>query len=264
MSSALTTLTGFTVTGTHVEKVVVRARSDFLNSDATREPSSLVDVDLGPGVRAASVALIFKGGTGTVVAALRGFVGSIVVDAQGVKSVSYLPSKASPLYSMYQHEEARLGELRATVATAAQFGVFRIQGDRNTRTKAGSQLPDRIRMLKGIDPTLGIYAAYAYTEAGLADGARSVREYMRGDLGADLFDVSMLAGLLSGKPAGSVEAYPFCPMLSQGWSLLRVRDVRLPEPVNAARDHLRPSLWTTFDREGMEIVAGLLAGGKVR
>jgi hypothetical protein len=87
---------------------------------------------------------------------------------------------------------------------------------------------------------------------------------MRGDLGADLFDVAMLAGMLSGKPANAVETYPFCPMLSQGWSLLRVRDVRLAEPVSAARDHLRPSLWTTFDREGMEIVAALLAGGKVR
>jgi hypothetical protein len=44
---------------------------------------------------------------------------------------------------------------------------------------------------------------------------------------------------------------PFCPMLSQGWNLLRAKQVLLPPVVEAARDHLRPALWTTFDRQGM-------------
>ena len=92
-----------------------------------------------------------------------------------------------------------------------------------------------------------------------------MRGIMRGDLGTDLFDVAMLAGALSGRrlddPNGPV---PFCPMLSQGWGLLRVKDIRLPEAVAAARDHLRVSLWMTLDREGMQIVENVLRSGRVR
>src|SRR5450759_1920849 len=40
-----------------------------------------------------------------------------------------------------------------------------------------SQLADSIRVLKGIDPTLGLYAAYAYAEADLLNQVRSVQEY---------------------------------------------------------------------------------------
>ena len=87
---------------------------------------------------------------------------------------------------------------------------------------------------------------------------------MRGDLGVDIFDVAMLSGELSGKPPeGPRGAYPFCPMLSQGFALLRVNDVRLAESIVAARDHLRPSLWTTFDKDGMQIVEKALRDGRV-
>jgi len=119
-------------------------------------------------------------------------------------------------------------------------------------------------MLKGIDPTLGIYAAYAYADAGLTDKVASVRSYMRGDLGTDLFDVAMLSGALSGRVPtgrGPEGVMPCCPMLSQGWGLLRVKDVRLPEPLVAARDHLRVSLWMTLDRAGMQIVERALHAG---
>jgi hypothetical protein len=82
---------------------------------------------------------------------------------------------------------------------------------------------------------------------------------MRGDLGVDLFDVAMLAGELSGRSlAADDAAVPFCPMLSQGWSLLRVKNVQLRAEVASARDHLRDSLWTTFDREGMDIATNAL------
>src|SRR5262249_2322918 len=157
--------------------------------------------------------------------------------------------------AVYESEAKRLDQLHATVATAARFGVFRIEGPKSVRDSAAAQMADRIRMLKGIDPTLGIYAAYAYADAGLTEKVRSVRGFMRGDLGVDIFAVAMLSGELTGRaPADARGSYPFCPMLSQGWALLRVNDVRLQESILPARDHLRPSLWTTFDKEGMQIV----------
>ena len=119
-------------------------------------------------------------------------------------------------------------------------------------------------MGKSADPTLGIYAAYAYADADMLDQIRSVRDIMHGDLQADIFDVAMLAGALAGKLLQQIgDLVPFCPMLSRGWGLLRVENVRLPPDVDEARDHIRPALWTTFKPTGIEILMSALKEGKL-
>lgn len=255
------TRAGFVVSGQEVAAAAARPgiKVDFGNVAG----SARIEVDVRE-VRGASVAIRFADGTGTVLAALDNFVGNVVVDHGRVIAVSYIPSRGSGMYNLYESESKRLDELHAAVATAARFGVFRIEGPKETRNRTAQQLAGRIRMLKGIDPTLGLYAAYAYADAGLVNDVRSVRGYMRGDLGTDLFDVAMLTGDLSGKTIGAPGgAAPFGPMLSQGWGMLRVRDVRLPKQLEPLQDHLLPSLWTTFDREGMAIAEGALRAGLV-
>jgi hypothetical protein len=88
---------------------------------------------------------------------------------------------------------------------------------------------------------------------------------MREDLGADLFDVALLAGQLNAQridgPLLST-IVPFCPMLTQGWQLLRVRDVTLSEDIQRARDNLQPALWTTFGPRGMEFVGRAIQSAK--
>ena len=75
---------------------------------------------------------------------------------------------------------------------------------------------------------------------------------MRADLGTDLFDVALLADAISGKRIeGPINVAPFCPMLTQGWQLLRVKEVSLAERVERARDDMRQALWTTFGPRGM-------------
>ena len=113
--------------------------------------------------------------------------------------------------------------------------------------KEAGALADSIRVLKGIDPTLGIYAAYAYSQAGLYKQVDSVRSFMRGDLGIELCDVAMLSDEPPKELWRNAAVAPFCPMLSQGWNFLRVKEVVIPPPLAAARNHLRPALWTTFD-----------------
>jgi hypothetical protein len=258
---------GFAVSGQRLQAVVggPPLRTDFANAAEGRPPSALVEVARLPEGRPASVALVFADGTGTVLAALDGFIGNVVVDGGGVSSVSYLPARSNWRFDAYAHNEGQIGELHALVATAARFGVFRIEGPRETRGRAAAGLADRIRVLKGIDPTLGIYAAYAYADAGIAEQVRSVMNYMRDDLRADLFDVALLAGALSGRAPGDPNGpVPLLPMLSQGWGLLRVKDVRLPPPLLAAQDQLRPALWTTLGPVGMRLVAEALRTGRWR
>ena len=257
---------GFVLTGQRLEAVVInpRVRGDFANAGNPNSLSSRVEVELR-GTQAASVALRFADGTGTVLAAIEGYIGNVVVDAGGVNSVSYAPARSDWRYQEYAHNEARIAELHSLVATAARFGVFRIEGARETRNRSAAQMADRIRVLKGIDPTLGIYAAYAYADAGLLNQVQSVMSYMKDDLRVDLFDVAMLSGALSGRPPGDPNGpVPFVPMLSQGWALLRVKNARLPDSVVSAQDHLRPGLWTTLGRDGMRVVESALREGRVR
>ncbi len=183
------------------------------------------------------------------------------MDQEGVSNVSYVPSRNSFRWPEYRASADRVKELHAVVATAARYGVFRIEGNEETGRVAAGQLADRIRVAKGVDPTLGIYAAYAYADAGLSAEVRSVRNIMQSDLHFDLQDIAMLAGSLSSGRWPGGDVVPFCPMLTRGWGQLRVRDVSLHSSVAQARDHLRPSLWTTFDPGGMPLVIAPLRAG---
>jgi hypothetical protein len=254
-SISFETGSGIRVVGTSVNFVATGARlkAQRLRPGSSRD-GELIRIDPGD-QPAGSVAIGFADGGGTVLAALRGYVATVVVDDQGhVVNVNYLRSGAK--------EDQTIIQLRATVATSAKFGVFRIEGDRATRTAKARELADEIRVGKSIDPTLGIYAAYAYADADILDQVQSVREFTRFNLGVDLFDVAMLSGELS-KPLPHDKAVPFCPMLSQGWNLLRVKRVELPLEVQRAREHIRAALWTTFDAEAINALAGALSQGKL-
>jgi hypothetical protein len=72
----------------------------------------------------------------------------------------------------------------------------------------------------------------------------------------------MLAGRrVSPQETGPETILPFCPMLRQGWTLLAVRDARLPDAVREARNHLLPALWTTFAQGGVEILRNSIQRG---
>jgi hypothetical protein len=237
--------TGISVSGARVIAVaaVPGMKALILHPGDSAEPA-LVRV-YPESQRAGTVALQFADGSGTVIAALADFVAYVVVEKGGVSNISYIPALTSNRWQDYQYEHERLDQLRAAVAAAAKFGVFRVE-----KEDAAASLGNYIRVAKSIDPTLGVYAAYAYDQAGLLGQVRSVRLFMQQDLGADIFDVAML----SADPFVKVEkgpVVPFCPVLSQGWNLLRIKRIDLPPVVTEARFHLRPALWTTFDRDGM-------------
>lgn len=252
LSGAFTT--GFLVSGQPVQ-------SGFLVLDGPpRMLERLGDQAFGANVprgRAASALIQFADGSSTVVAALHGFAGNIVVARNGVINVSYVPRHGG-------YDSRRLNELHASVATAARFGVFRIEREEGGPRSAGTRLADTVRMMKDVDPTLGLYAAYAYSEAGEQRGVASVRGIMRGDLGFDLFDTAMLSGALARKEATLRTCAPFCPMLAQGWALLRVNNTQLPKEIEALRDHLRPALWMTLEPQGTQLLLDALQSGRLR
>ncbi len=240
------TETGVSVAGTQVASALgVNMGAELMTPGGTSW-TGLVRLHPGP-QSVGSLILRFSDGSGTVLAAAKGYIASLVVDGGRVVNVGYVPSQNNWRWSDYQQQRVRLERLRTIVGASARLGVFQVERDK------ASSVADEIRYMKSIDPTLGLYAAYAYSDAGLGDKVRSVRAYMRRDLNADLFDVAILAGTLSGSRRGP-PVVPFCPMLGQGWGLLRVRGVRLSQALLQAADHLRPALWTTFEPAGMDII----------
>lgn len=233
------TETGFAILGVGVkdalvangESPIIRSHGDGINPAVVR-----IEQHLAP---ACTVVLQFTTGHGTALAALHGFIGHVLVDGDRVMNVSYVPSDNSKRWADYSDRKQRIEDLRAAATAAARLGVFRLDNK-----KRAVKLAEDIRVFKGLDPSLGLYSAYAYAEADRRDDVNSVLHYMRDDLGADLFDVAMLARNILG--AGREPIVPFCPMLTQGWNFLRARAITLPQVLNDAQDDLTPGLWTTF------------------
>jgi hypothetical protein len=216
---------------------------------------------------AASVVIQFEDGTGSVIAALRNFVAHVFVGSEGVASVSYEPLPESPAWSENEQDRSRLRSLRSLVASATKDGVFRLGGGGEERKRYAENLANQIRIMKGSDPTLGLYAAYAYSQAGLLDDARSVDSILHGDLGARCFDLALLSrqsGAAMDDPEPLEDVYPFCPLMRAGWELLRVKGVSLEPIVEEARPYLRDSLWTSFESTGIEILRPAIEQGQFR
>jgi hypothetical protein len=244
---------GFKVSGAQLSAISA-GRNAKVQLDSNDRTTATIDFSSGP---ASSVAIRFGNGSGTVLAGLRRFMCSVVVNEFGVSSVNYIRIGAG--------SDERIDALHAAVATAAQFGVFRVEGEPGAIEKNAASFAAKIRVGKDADPALGLYAAYAYAQAGLVEQVRSVGSFLRGTLQVDLFDVAMLGRELS-RPAllARGEVFPSFPMLAQGWNFLRALQVDIAPEIDRLRDHLRRSLWTTFDSEGMSIVESLLRSGRVQ
>jgi hypothetical protein len=204
----------------------------------------------------ASVLLVFSDRTGALLPAIPGFLASLTVDEGELVDVAYEPSANTWRWREYADRAMSVRALRALAASSARDGVFRLQGaDAETVAR-------QMQLAKGVDPTLAVYAAYAYQDLQLGGRIRETSRYMRDDLGAVLFDIALLARELDGKRVGSSEGvFSFAPLLSQGWALLHALRVRLPEELDGVERMLLSSLWTSFAPRGVEQVRAALKAG---
>lgn len=108
--------------------------------------------------------------------------------------------------------------------------------------------------MKILDPTLGIYAAYA--QAGMIDEVESVYDWMARDWQMPVpFDVALLANRLS-NPTGARVA-GITPMLTQGWALLH-EGLPISKDLLQASNYTLPALWTTLSAEGVAFLTAML------
>jgi hypothetical protein len=137
--------------------------------------------------------------------------------------------------------------LRAIAASSSQHGRFRL--DQEDAIKVAQKM----QYAKGIDPTLAVYAAYAYHDLQSLDRIRTMSGYLQGDVGVTFFDLALLSRMLIDRRIGPNDhIVPFVPLLSQGWALLQAHRVRLHPALTGIESTMRSSLWSLFDVEGLE------------
>jgi len=251
------TRTGFTVHGTAVMEATVTGTGCDVFQEAgayqVRVHEHYEALRVG-GIRLQPRAALiqFQNGTGIMLAVIPGYVGTVVVEDDHVVTVNYTPARGSENYPEYERHAQEVEERRAMVAVAARNGSFRLNPE-DAREYAES-----LRDWKRLDPTLGIYASYAYAQIGDWEGVLSVSKYM---LEAYVygrvpvpFDVVMLAAQNAPRAIDLSGFPPQMPMLAQGWTLLGAFEDKLPRSVQRARKFLLPSLWSTFSPEGVAIL----------
>ena len=251
---------GFVVHGALVQDTTGSPRqpglAEILNPGDGQSSSGIIRVNAQHPL---SVAVRLADGRCVILAGLPGYIGHVTFDEGGMSNVSYVPSSNHWRWGEYNQRREEIDRLRAMVALAVDRNTFRVRSNREANA-----LADRIRMYKGVDPTLGLYAAYAFSQASNDDQVVSVIRYMRGDLNADLFDTRLLASRDPIAKDPNIPVVPFCPMLTQSWHLLRARHVKLHEALREASAYLCGSLWATFEPDGAKLIIDAINEGVLK
>lgn len=207
---------------------------------------------------AVSVAIKFANGKCSILPALAGYIGHVTYENEGVSNVSYTPHVNHRSFLSYKYEKRRIDHFRAIVALAVDCNTFTVNSDNEA-----TQLANKIRTKKMIDPTLGLYAAYAFSQAGEENFVLGVLNEMRADLEVDLFDVQLLASREIQHPI-NISTVPFCPILTQSWNLMRPRGIELPKPMGELTQYLCNSLWTTFEKDATDTIINAINKGELK
>jgi hypothetical protein len=229
---------GFKIRGATVVSATAPRAITSIHPDGRTVSVSAID---GSG---ADVLLTFEHGASVVLPAIRKFRAALTFNDGKLSDVTFREGWVQ------SSADDPLTSLRAVIASSARFGVFRLEG------ATAEDLARQMQVAKGIDPSLALYAAYAFDD--LRDTGRIVQmdHVLDYKLGVRLFDVAMLSCALDGttmRPDDGVS--PRFPLLSQGWATLRARRISLPRAYDGLDSHLLPSLWTLFSAKGAAIVS---------
>jgi hypothetical protein len=208
---------------------------------------------------AASVLLKFADGRGALIPAITGFVAALTFDEDELVDVAYEPSANNWRWNLYKDRAGEVRTLRAVAATASQHGRFRLD-DANAMNIARN-----MQYAKGIDPTLSVYAAYAYHDLHAVGLIRDMSNYLRDDIGTTFFDLALLGRQLLDKAIDVKSGVvPFVPLLAQGWALLSANKVRMHPLLQGIETTVLESLWSLFDPSGVEKLRRALASGELQ
>src|SRR5579884_948340 len=246
---------GVKVRGARIAEAVMAAGEAFVFG----EDRSFVRVR--PQRGAGSLLLRFDDCSAVVIAAIPGFLTALTFENGELIDAAYEPSANTPLGADYATAAEDIRLLRGIIASASQFVRFRLD-----RIADPLSIAQRMQYSKGIDPTLAVYAAYAYHDLQRIDRIRNISAHLNEMLGGvTVFDVALLGRQLVNAPMDRASCIvPFVPLFSQAWSLLAANRVKLRPELKGVASHLRESIWSVFNPEAVEPLRLALMSGDVR
>lgn len=246
------TETGFTIIGTNIIDVVINGYVEIFPEG--HKTHVRVFTHYNP----LTAVIILKNGHSVPVAILKGYVGTLIFEKNRLLTVNYTPSRNTRKYEIFKQNEDGINFVRSFVASAANEGFNYSQTFKNEFTSDGylnfSNAGSYLRQEKSIDPSLGLYAVYAYRQEGNQKDIKSVYRAMRAEADNMLFDVAMLAKKLARE---NERLAPFCPMIALGWAFRQSFEQYLDPIIIEASNFMVPGLWTTFDKKGTEIIINM-------
>ncbi len=239
---------GIKIRGARVERTVQRG----IGADLLGSEGQLVRVS-GVPQGGSLLLLVLENGSGALIPSIPEFIAALTFKDGQLLDVSYEPSDNSWRAAEYQARASELRTLRATISASAAYGAFRLNDE------DALSLAIKMQYANGVDPSLALYAAYAYDDLQQRDLISEMHGYMQADLGLSFFDIA----LLSGRPRLGRSLPPY-PMLSQGWALLSAYGAQLPSALDGISRLRLPSLWTLFNPEGVYKVEQAILSEEIR
>lgn len=234
---------GFTVRGDSVREAWTQF--GWTEPGGRRGPDEDIDaVRVAPDGDVSPTLIEFDSGRGVLLPAFRGQIAHLNVTAEGVASVSYVPSEYDPRFAAYADRQDHLDRLRALAALSSEARNFHFNSEREA-----SDFISQFWFDDWADPALSIYAGYALAELSAMDMLNRLFDMTAGLLGVPLPDHLVLLDDASGFGAPITP-----PLLTRGWALWGLNGLEVDPVHRRARQYLCPSLWTTFEPEGMAIL----------
>lgn len=194
------------------------------------------------------VLLEFHDGTSALLPVIAGFIGVLQFHETSLDEVWYDP--ANEFDASLSRQE--LDFLRQAIIKASALGVFSLEG------AEADQLATRMQNLKFQDPALAIYAAYAFHSSGQFRRIGQMQEYLKSQLGMQLYDLALLSRSLLRDASLADQIVPRLPLLSQGWALIGALRGRMPSGLEVLRKELVTSLWSLYTPEGTRVIRAWL------
>ncbi len=253
---------GFIIEGAKIDDAIFStettdATTHWVDTDSHHLSGSAIDLqNFGD---AATIAILLDNGQLIILAALKGFIGHAYISDNGLANVIYTPSSAPSSINPTEFQQVDTNRLRSLVALAVNENTFNV-----TEHRHSEQLALKIRQNKSLDPTLGLYAAHAFSQIGQNQQLENVRSYMLEDLNAQFFDLRVLLSRAGKQNSASTHTVPNCPLLTQTWNLLRPRGIGLPNVLQDAMPYLCNSLWTTFKEPAAHTLFDAFKTGEIK
>jgi hypothetical protein len=243
---------GIKVRGTRIRDFfATRAQCEICDPEGTQLRIRLLHGE------AVSILLRFDENVGAVIPAIAGFVAGLTFEDGELVDVAYEPSVNSWRWNEFRTKAPNLRTLRALAAAASHNSLFRIAAQ-----DAGAC---SMQLAKDVDPTLAIYAAYAFHDIQATDLLEEMFRYQTEDLGVTFFDLALLNRLSVEKPTNfEARLVPFVPLLSQGWAVLNANRVNLHPALLGIEKNMLNSLWSLFDMHGLQKLKRAMATMEVR